>query len=156
MPGTPGAESRPAVNLTWNDAVAYAAWAGKRLPSELEWEKSARGYQGRRYPWGNTFAPGRAVLRDLNLIEPATVGTFAAGDSIYGCSDMVGNVWEWTVSMFGPYPGNRLDDPNYGQGRVIRGGGYGDLSDTTTTRRSFRAPSLGSRDLGFRCVTSGP
>ncbi|HSP63507.1 MAG TPA: bifunctional serine/threonine-protein kinase/formylglycine-generating enzyme family protein [Pyrinomonadaceae bacterium] len=143
----------PASEITWYDAVAYAQWAGKRLPSEEEWEFAARGNDGRRYPWGNEWKEGLA-----NTSEAKTaindVGRFK-GTSPFGLLDMVGNVWEWTASNLGAYPGGQLPKQITGDLRVIRGGSYTESKGeaTTTYRRGY--PARGNYDYtktGFRCA----
>ena len=95
----PDKADHPVVLVSWHDAQAYAEWAGKRLPTEEEWEKAARGTDGREYPWGNEFDKERCNTRESGIGGTTSVGQFSPqGDSPYGCVDMVGNVWEWTAS----------------------------------------------------------
>lgn len=105
----PLALDQPVVHVSWYEAEAYAGWAGKRLPTEAEWEKAATwdpaAQTKRRNPWGNEpWTPDRANL-DQSLFGPAPVGAYPRGASAYGCHQMIGDVWEWTASQFRPYPG---------------------------------------------------
>lgn len=150
-----GEDNHPVVRVTWNDAVAYCQWVGKRLPSEAEWEKAARGPEGFVYPWGNTYEAARANGRDSNLRSTVAGGSYGDGASSYGVFDMAGNVREWTVEPgYLPYPGNTISSPYYGDAlRVLRGGGwFDDAPDLRTTRRNPTSPSAANWDIGFRCV----
>jgi formylglycine-generating enzyme required for sulfatase activity len=130
----------PVVHISWHDAVAYAKWAGKRLPTEQEWEKAARGTDGREYPWGDPEPTPELA----NFGEGGTtlVGKYSPqGDSPYGCVDMAGNVWEWTAS-------------DYGGGRkVLRGGAWYDgWHGVRAAGRSRGTPDGHDDGVGFRCV----
>ncbi len=122
----------PVVNLSWEDAAAYCDWlaqtTGKpyRLPTEQEWERAARGTDGRRYPWGNEWDEKLANTREAGPGATTPVGQYSpTGDSPVGCADMAGNVWEWTASWFQPYPGSSYQHEDYGEKfRVLRGGSF--------------------------------
>lgn len=149
-------ESFPVVRVSWNDAQAYCEWVGKRLPTEAEWEKAARGPQNYLYPWGDTFDPAKVNAKASGFRSPVTVGTYGEGISGFGVYDMAGNVWEWTASWYGAYPGNATGSPYYGQQfRVLRGGGWFDTeTELRSTRRSANVPTAANDDIGFRCARS--
>jgi serine/threonine protein kinase/formylglycine-generating enzyme required for sulfatase activity len=151
----------PVTGVNWVEADSYCRSIGKRLPTEEEWEFAARGTDGRLYPWGDNFEPGRANI-DNDIGRPSQVGSFPGGDSPFGVSDLSGNAMEWTASDFRIYPGSayqtepgQCDEPC----KVIRGGAYFDQPRDATAvfRREYQPSALSQvkkahEVLGFRCA----
>ncbi len=150
-----GLEEYPVVLVSYEDAVAYCRWVGKRLPTEMEWEKACRGKKGRKWPWGDEFQVSRANIRELELGRSAPVGGFPSDVSPYGIYDMAGNVREWTDSWYQPYPGTTLKRELFGEEfKVIRGGSWLHMSvpESRCAGRGFALPETRHRSLGFRCA----
>ena len=162
--------TRPVVGVTWYEAQAYCHWltgylrstgklgAGEivTLPSEAEWEKAAHGADGRQWPWGNEWDPTRANTLEGEVRTTTPVGIYLDGESPCLALDMAGNVWEWTRSLYKPYPyrlGDGREDPNSEGSRCLRGGAW--LDDAGLARSASRGdstPGDAYYDVGFRCV----
>ena len=145
----PGLEEHPVVNVSYHDAQVCAEWRSEkegrtyRLPTEEEWEKAARGTNGRTYPWGDDFEPGRCNTWETGKRGTTPVGSYPRGFSPYGCYDMSGNVWEWTESLY------EKDKPY----RVLRGGSwYNSPYYVRCATRYSTHPAFRYSNIGFRCA----
>lgn len=158
----PDRRDHPVVDVSWNEATAFCAWLTERtgrpfrLPSEAEWERAARGDDGRTFPWGDTFDPALANTREGGVAGTTPVGSYPAGASPWGALDMAGNVWEWTASLDALYP-YRPDDGREAAGpgrRIMRGGCYANPHGFARCACRFRLPPHTRNEFtGFRLAT---
>ena len=165
-----GQGHHPVVWVSWFDAANFCQWTGKRLPTEKEWERAARGTQGQAYPWGNTFERDRANLPNKigSKVALSKVGTFPKGASPEGVEDLIGNVWEWIDGDYAPYSNNTFQFDDFNQGfKVLRGASVSDIGHfpgefyakvlkefAQAGYRQYADPGQGASDVGFRCVSS--
>lgn len=133
--------TQPVVGVSWHEAQAYATWSRKRLPTALEWEKAARGEDGREYPWGNHWSPGLANLTDEHMSSTSAVGSYPRGASPYGLQDVAGNVWEWTSTS------------HQNGGYILKGGSWDSTVEQSRSWFNFRDRPAGRyNNQGFRVV----
>ncbi len=158
-----GFENHPVVNVTWDGAQAYCEWAGRRLPTEAEWEKAARGTEGAMYPWGDG-APACELTNfdgaDCTLRHTTPAGSYPKGQSPYGALDMSGNVWELVADYYAAdyyvnSPKNNPTGPVEGESHAVRGGSlYVHAYDVRSARRADALPTSSGSYVGFRCALS--
>lgn len=159
-PDSRSEDSHPVVQVSWNDAKAYCEWAGRRLPTEAEWEKAARGTDARKYPWGNNEPNATLANFAMKVKGTRPVGSYPTGASSYGALDMAGNVFEWVgdwygVGYYATAPASNPQGPEAGDKRGMRGGSWN--YESRLVRPALRnggTPDTRSDPLGFRCARS--
>jgi formylglycine-generating enzyme required for sulfatase activity len=158
----PGFEDHPATQVSWYGAQAYCRWSGVRLPAEAEWEKAARGVDGRAYPWGNESPDcNKAQYGDCGGAT-VSAGSRPMGAGPYGVLDMAGNVWEWVAdwyepTYYGSSPAKNPQGPDSGVRKVFRGGSWGyPPTFLRTSDRARNRPTYAGFNIGFRCAATVP